>query len=99
MELFTSRQLEELLELHRSMDAAEERPGCLDTDPEVFYSDKQGESYHQARIICRACPVITECAAYAVKWEDDGYWGGIAPRDRARIRWAINKAERAARTA
>lgn len=96
MRLFESEQLKQLLKLHEAMDEAPRRPGCLDTDPEVFFADRAGESYADARKICRECPVIAQCAEYAIKWEPEGYWGGLAPRDRLRLNWALKRAERAA---
>ncbi len=81
-----SENLRDLLALHRAIDEAPERPGCLDTDPELFFVEKVGEGYHEARKICNACPVIAQCAAYAIKWEFDGYFGGLNPRERHKLR-------------
>lgn len=81
-----SENLRDLLELHQAIDEASERPGCLDSDPEVFFADKAGDSYYDARKLCNACPVIAQCAAYAIKWEFDGFYGGLSPRERVRLR-------------
>lgn len=86
MQLFDSELLKDLLELHRAIDEAETRPGCLDTDPEVFFAERAGDGYYQAKKICAACPVIAQCAEYAIKWEEDGFFGGLAPRERLRLR-------------
>lgn len=93
MQLFTSDLLAELLGLHRAIDEAPERPGCLDTDPEVFFAEKPFD-YSAARQICRECPVISQCAEYAIKWEYDGFFGGLTPRQRSKIRNLATKARR-----
>lgn len=36
--------------------------------------------------ICNECPIMSECASYAIKHEQWGFWGGLGPRERQRIR-------------
>ena len=41
----------------------------------------------RAKAICARCPVIGECATYAlVAGERHGVWGGLSERDRAALR-------------
>lgn len=59
---------------------------CAQTDPEAFYPEKGGNP-EPARRICAACPVLTECRAYALaNGEHYGIWGGLTNNDRRRIR-------------
>ena len=38
----------------------------------------------QAKAICQSCPVITECATWALKTREPyGVWGGLSEDDRA----------------
>ncbi|MGX9214329.1 WhiB family transcriptional regulator [Mycobacteroides abscessus] len=42
--------------------------------------------YQYAKKICRSCPVRVECLTYAiVNDERDGIYGGLGPRERAKI--------------
>jgi WhiB family redox-sensing transcriptional regulator len=59
---------------------------CAQTDPDSFYPDK-GSPSRPAKTICRRCPVITECLAYALKHgERYGVWGGLSERERRKLR-------------
>jgi WhiB family redox-sensing transcriptional regulator len=59
---------------------------CAQTDPESFFPGK-GEPTGPARLVCLACPVRSECLAYAVRRnERDGIWGGTSPRERRVLR-------------
>lgn len=91
-----SENLRDLLQLHQAIDEADERPGCLDTDPELFFADEPGMVYREARQLCNACPVKAECAAYAVKWEFDGFFGGLTPRERHALRPRSNRGRKKA---
>lgn len=54
---------------------------CRHDDPEALFV--RGAAQRDAREVCRACPVRTECLAHAldnrVRW---GVWGGMTERDR-----------------
>ncbi|RDH76265.1 WhiB family transcriptional regulator [Mycolicibacterium moriokaense] len=54
---------------------------CRTTDPdELFVS---GAAQRQAALICRHCPVVTECAADALDNRIEfGVWGGLTERQR-----------------
>jgi WhiB family transcriptional regulator, redox-sensing transcriptional regulator len=44
-------------------------------------------SLRQAKAFCRACPVASECLAFAMATdEQDGVWGGMTVVERARLR-------------
>ena len=59
---------------------------CAQTDPEAFFPEKGG-STRDAKRVCEACPVQTECLDYAMsKDEKFGIWGGLSERERRRLR-------------
>lgn len=61
---------------------------CAQVDPDLFFPN-EGD-YHQARRakeLCQTCPVINECADYAIRAGiRDGIFGGLTPRERATAR-------------
>lgn len=60
------------------------RARCIHADPDVFFPEL-GMSPAAAKQVCSACPVSTECAAFAVEHDLDGVWGGTtAPERRSR---------------
>ncbi len=69
------------------------RAACRDIDSAVFFSP-DGERGPErlarearAKAICARCPVIRECAAYALlAGERYGVWGGLSEQDRAALR-------------
>ncbi|WP_078606578.1 WhiB family transcriptional regulator [Streptomyces violaceorubidus] len=71
---------------------------CRREDPDLF--DPRGESLQyqtqieQAKAICRRCPTIDACLAWALVNEGSlgitdrqGVWGGTTPRER----WAMSR--------
>lgn len=58
---------------------------CSQTDPEVFFPEKGGTS-GPAKQVCRRCPVIDACLAYAVEHGELGIWGGTSERERRVVR-------------
>lgn len=41
----------------------------------------------RAKAVCRRCDVQAECLAYAInEHENDGVWGGLAPRERTKVK-------------
>lgn len=79
------------MKLLKAIDEAPSIPPCQTTDPELWYSDKNdvGLTYRQAREFCTQCPVMVQCANYAIEaGEADGVWGGLTPRDRMKMRAA-----------
>jgi WhiB family redox-sensing transcriptional regulator len=73
-------------------------PLCSQTDPEIFFQQENNYGRHaylnekEAKDICRACPLVSECLIYALKSRDSnnlwvqGIWGGTTERDRQKIR-------------
>jgi len=54
---------------------------CRDTDPDGLFV--RGAEQHQAKVVCLACPVRTECLAEALDHRIEfGVWGGMTERER-----------------
>jgi WhiB family redox-sensing transcriptional regulator len=69
------------------------RAACRSVDSAVFFSPDaergRGREAREARAkaICARCPVIRECAAYALTaGERHGVWGGLSEQDRLALR-------------
>jgi WhiB family redox-sensing transcriptional regulator len=59
---------------------------CAQTDPEAFFPEKGG-STREAKKVCRACEVRTECLEYALEHDERfGIWGGLSERERRRLK-------------
>lgn len=53
-------------------------------DPELFFEPSTAEL---AISICRQCPIVTECLAYALRNKlEDGVWGGMTEVQRKQWR-------------
>jgi WhiB family redox-sensing transcriptional regulator len=58
-----------------------ERAACKGTDPDELFT--QGAAQNRAKLICRGCPVRTECLADALdNGMEFGVWGGMTERER-----------------
>jgi WhiB family transcriptional regulator, redox-sensing transcriptional regulator len=60
---------------------------CRDEDPELFFPvGTSGPALAQegeAKAVCRRCPVVAECLAWAVSsGQDFGVWGGMSEGER-----------------
>lgn len=79
----------ELVTLFRHILDSEEWPDralCAQTDPEAFFPER-GCSTAEAKRICMACPVRTECLDYALEHgERFGVWGGLSERERRKLK-------------
>jgi WhiB family redox-sensing transcriptional regulator len=54
---------------------------CRNTDPDDLFVS--GAAQRKAAVICRHCPVMTQCAAEALdKQIEFGVWGGMTERQR-----------------
>lgn len=60
---------------------------CVDVDPEVFFPKQSQPEYSEPAIaVCRRCPFLHECLAYALTHDVDGVWGGTTAVQRDRLR-------------
>ena len=58
-----------------------QRARCRSSDPDALFV--QGALQHEAKRLCRACPVRTECLAEALDGQlEFGVWGGMTERER-----------------
>lgn len=62
-------------------EAWREQAACIGTDPSRYdpaanASADELRRIHKAFRVCAGCPVIGECAASAVEWQDSGVRGG-----------------------
>lgn len=57
---------------------------CREHPAETWFPEQSAAAQGQeAKRICRGCPVIAECAAYAVAHRElDGIWGGLTAKER-----------------
>lgn len=54
---------------------------CRSADPDELFV--RGAAQRRAAVICRGCPVVTECLADALDNEIEfGVWGGMTERQR-----------------
>ncbi|WP_081746755.1 WhiB family transcriptional regulator [Arthrobacter sp. H5] len=59
---------------------------CAQTDPEAFFPEKGG-STRDAKKVCGACTVKSQCLEYALANDERfGIWGGLSERERRRLR-------------
>ena len=64
----------------------QERALCAQTDPESFFPEKGG-STREAKKVCLACEVRSECLEYALAHDERfGIWGGLSERERRRLK-------------
>ena len=69
------------------------RAACREADGAIFFSpDGEREPAREvrearAKAICARCPVIRECAGYAIAASERyGVWGGLSERERLAFR-------------
>lgn len=67
--------------------AGDRRASCLQQDPDLFYPNRADDPESDtAKAICRRCPIINTCLAYAVVHElEFGIFGGTDPAERRAI--------------
>lgn len=62
---------------------------CAEIGTEMFFPEEgnpHGVNYAHGKQVCAACPVAMQCLEYALDNEiAEGLWGGVSPRDRARM--------------
>ncbi len=67
------------------------RAACRDEDPELFFPlGDSGPALLQiedAKAICRACNVASDCLTWALEsGQDSGIWGGLSETERRALR-------------
>jgi WhiB family transcriptional regulator, redox-sensing transcriptional regulator len=68
---------------------------CRDEDPELFFPIGEEHTSNkaptgpvqaqqaEAKTVCRRCPVVTDCLAWAIEsGQDFGVWGASTPEER-----------------
>ena len=78
-----------------------DRAACLGVDPELFFPiGNTGPALMQieeAKAVCRRCPVVDTCLAWALEsGQDAGVWGGLSEDERRALK-RRNARARAAR--
>jgi len=85
------------LKLQKAIEEAPYHPPCQVTDPELWFGvqDENGSyqvDYRQAKQLCNNCPVQNICAQYAIEAnEPEGVWGGLSPKERQKMRRALDR--------
>jgi len=64
---------------------------CRDEDPELFFPvGNSGPALLQAaeaKTVCRRCPVVADCLAWALEsGQDAGVWGGMTEDERRALK-------------
>jgi WhiB family redox-sensing transcriptional regulator len=64
---------------------------CRTVDPELWFPEK-GSSAPEAKRLCRRCPVIQQCLAYALEnREIYGVWGGHTANELKLLRQRLRR--------
>ncbi len=58
---------------------------CANADTELFFSEKKVD-IASAKSICYECPLIQKCAAWAIRYEEYGVFGGLSAKERHLLR-------------
>lgn len=65
---------------------------CRDLDTEMFFhpdnerGPQRSERERAAKAVCARCPVVTQCAAWALGTREPyGIWGGLSEADREEL--------------
>lgn len=64
------------------------RAACAGMPLELFFDSDRGQSAareareERARRVCRRCPVLADCLAYAIRRGEEGFWGGMNEGER-----------------
>lgn len=64
---------------------------CIEVGVVEFYPEK-GESAREAKKVCTACEVQSECLEFAMAHDDPwGVWGGLSPHERRVLKKQIRQ--------
>jgi WhiB family redox-sensing transcriptional regulator len=64
---------------------------CATTDPEIWFPERSNQYLKVmaiAKSLCRTCPIMYECAQYAIHTDVEGIWGGTNEKERKAIQQA-----------
>lgn len=68
---------------------------CATTDPEIWFPERSNQYLKVmaiAKSLCHTCPIMYDCAQYAIHTDVEGVWGGTNEKERKAIQQA-NKIE------
>ena len=72
---------------------------CVHYAGRVDFFPARGESVRDAKAVCAACPVQSECLDFALRLKvAHGVWGGLSERERRTLRRDRHRAASAHRT-
>ena len=68
-----------------------DKAACLTVDPELFFPvGNSGPALNQiaeAKVVCRRCPVVSDCLAWALEsGQDAGVWGAMSEDERRALK-------------
>ncbi len=57
------------------------KAACSNQDPDALFV--RGKAQHEAKAVCKGCPVLAQCLAEALDNRTEfGVWGGMTERER-----------------
>lgn len=59
---------------------------CAQSDPELWFPTPEHQTGRLAKSLCRTCPWLNECLAYALRHDVNGIWGATTERERYLMR-------------
>lgn len=59
---------------------------CRQVDPDVFFPELGDNDVRHVTDLCRPCPILLPCLAWAVEHERHGVWAATTPAQRAQLR-------------
>lgn len=68
---------------------------CVGADPEAFFPS-HGDPGNEARRVCSACGVRSDCLDYATAADELGIWGGLNQHERRNLKRRRHRADAAA---
>jgi hypothetical protein len=85
----SDKQFSDWKVLQEAIEEATVIPPCTNF-PDAWFPEKTGVTLglaNDAVKLCKtSCPVLNECAIYAIKWENTGVWGGMKETERVKIK-------------
>lgn len=63
-----------------------EHAACRGHNTEDFFPHRGVPVADHVRAVCRSCAVRLDCLDFGIRWPVLGIWGGVATRERRRLR-------------